>query len=208
LSASSCQLASCGVGCQHSTKGESKMNATAALPVVGIDVANAVFQLAVTDGAWRVTEQHRLTRMQMERWFANRSVGLVVMEACGSAHHWGRWLNALGIEVRLLPALYVRAGRLGEPFGRVVFAQVRISALNTVFTGIYLVVLLPLFGVHLPLTKTLIGVTFVAGLLPVVGNLISNAVIVVVSLALSHYVAFASLVFLIVIHKLESLLSG
>ncbi|OGA26802.1 MAG: IS110 family transposase [Betaproteobacteria bacterium RIFCSPLOWO2_12_61_14] len=85
------------------------MNATAALPVVGIDIANSVFQLAVADGAWRVTEEHRLTRTQMERWFANRSVGLVVMEACGSAHHWGRWLNALGIEVRLLPALYVRA---------------------------------------------------------------------------------------------------
>ena len=85
------------------------MNATAALPVVGIDVANTVFQLAVADGTWRVTEEHRLTRSQMERWFANRAVGLVVMEACGSAHHWGHWLNALGIEVRLLPALYVRA---------------------------------------------------------------------------------------------------
>jgi transposase len=31
------------------------------------------------------------------------------MEACGSAHHWARWLNDLGIEVRLLPAAYVRA---------------------------------------------------------------------------------------------------
>lgn len=31
------------------------------------------------------------------------------MEACGSAHHWARWLNGLGIEVRLLPAAYVRA---------------------------------------------------------------------------------------------------
>jgi transposase len=85
------------------------MNATAALPVVGIDVANVVFQLAVADGNWRVIEEHRLTRTQFERWFANRAVGLVVMEACGSAHHWARWLNALGIEVRLLPALYVRA---------------------------------------------------------------------------------------------------
>jgi transposase len=36
-------------------------------------------------------------------------VGLVIMEACGSAHHWARWLNGLGIEVRLLPAQYVRA---------------------------------------------------------------------------------------------------
>ena len=85
------------------------MNATAALPVVGIDLAKNVFQLAVCDGAWRVFEELRLTRTQMERWFVNRAVGLVVMEACGSAHHWARWLNSLGIEVRMLPALYVRA---------------------------------------------------------------------------------------------------
>ncbi|MGH9794562.1 MAG: IS110 family transposase [Candidatus Acidiferrales bacterium] len=85
------------------------MNATAALPVVSVDLAKSVFQLAVADSAWRVIGQQRLTRTQFERWFANRAVGLVIMEACGSAHHWGRWLNALGIEVRLLPAAYVRA---------------------------------------------------------------------------------------------------
>ena len=85
------------------------MNATAALPVVGVDLAKSVFQLAVADGSWRVVESHRLTRIQFERWFANRAVGLVVMEACGSAHHWARWLNGLGIAVRLLPAAYVRA---------------------------------------------------------------------------------------------------
>ena len=85
------------------------MNATAALPVVGVDLAKSVFQLAIADAHWRVVEQQRLTRTQFERWFANRAVGLVVMEACGSAHHWARWLNALGIEVRLLPAAYVRA---------------------------------------------------------------------------------------------------
>ena len=85
------------------------MNATAALPVVGVDLAKIVFQLAVADGAWRVVEQQRLTRTQFERWFVNRAVGLVVMEACGSAHHWARWLNGLGIEVRLLPAAYIRA---------------------------------------------------------------------------------------------------
>ncbi|MGZ9003952.1 MAG: IS110 family RNA-guided transposase [Burkholderiales bacterium] len=88
---------------------ESEMNATAAGCIVGIDVAKSVFQLAVADGAWRVIGRHRLTRAQMERWFANRAVDLVVMEACGSAHHWARWLNGLGIEVKLLPALYVRA---------------------------------------------------------------------------------------------------
>jgi transposase len=51
----------------------------------------------------------RLTRSQLERWFGNRKVDRVIMEACGSAHHGGRWLNALGIEVKLLPAAYVRA---------------------------------------------------------------------------------------------------
>ena len=89
------------------------MDATTAVAtsatVVGVDLAKSVFQLAVADAAWRVIEQHRLTRSQFERWFVNRSIGVVVMEACGSAHHWARWLNGLGIEVRLLPAAHVRA---------------------------------------------------------------------------------------------------
>jgi transposase len=51
----------------------------------------------------------RLTRGQFERWFDNRAVRLVIMEACGSAHHWARTLEERGIEVRLLPAQYVRA---------------------------------------------------------------------------------------------------
>jgi len=76
---------------------------------VAVDLAKSVFQIAVADEHWRVVETQRLTRTQFERWFLNREVDLVVMEACGSAHHWARWLNALGIEVRLLPAQYVRA---------------------------------------------------------------------------------------------------
>ena len=81
------------------------MNAT----TVAVDLAKSVFQLAVADGSWKVIESHRLSRTQFERWFQNRDVSLVIMEACGSAHHWARWLNSLGIEVRLLPAAYVRA---------------------------------------------------------------------------------------------------
>jgi transposase len=97
----------CGVSAINQK--ESDMNATAALPIVGVDLAKSVFQLAVADGCWRVVALHRLTRTQFERWFVNRAVGVVVMEACGSAHHWARWLNGLGIEVRLLPAAYLRA---------------------------------------------------------------------------------------------------
>jgi predicted PurR-regulated permease PerM len=103
----------------------------------------------------------------------------------------------------LARALTERVDRLGNAFRRIVFAQVRISALNTTLTGIYLAVVLPLFHVHLPLTKTLIAITFLVGLLPVVGNLISNTIIVVVSLGHSPDVAAGSLAFLIVIHKLE-----
>jgi predicted PurR-regulated permease PerM len=100
-------------------------------------------------------------------------------------------------------SLEQRVSRLGQSFRRIVFAQIRISALNTCLTAIYLVVILPMLGVHLPLTKTMILVTFVAGLLPVIGNLISNTVIVVVSLSVSMYAALGSLVFLVGIHKLE-----
>lgn len=101
-----------------------------------------------------------------------------------------------------------RARRLGDAFRRVVFAQVRISALNTLFTAIYLLLVLHLFDVHLPLSKTLILVTFVVGLLPVLGNLVSNTMIVVVSLSVSLEVASASLAYLVVIHKLEYFLNA
>jgi len=76
---------------------------------VAVDLAKSVFQLAVADASWKVIESHRLTRSQFERWFHNRDVSLVVMEACGSAHHWARYLSGLGIGVKLLPAKYVRA---------------------------------------------------------------------------------------------------
>jgi transposase len=76
---------------------------------VAVDLAKSVFQVAVADDNWKVVESHRLTRQQFERWFQNRLVGLVIMEACGSAHHWARWLTRQGIDVRLLPPTYVRA---------------------------------------------------------------------------------------------------
>ena len=101
-----------------------------------------------------------------------------------------------------------RARRLGDAFRRIVFAQVKISAVNAVLTAIYLVGILPLLGVNLPLAKTLIVVTFIAGLLPVIGNLISNTVIVIVSLAVSLEVAIGSLAFLVIVHKLEYFLNA
>ncbi|OHC64097.1 MAG: hypothetical protein A2040_15930 [Rhodocyclales bacterium GWA2_65_19] len=120
-------------------------------------------------------------------------------------------LREVGAEQTMRPlaaALAERARRLADAFRRIVFAQVRISAINTVFTALYLAVLLPLLGIHLPLTKTMIALTFVAGLLPVIGNLVSNTVIVVVSLAHSPQVAVGSLAFLVLVHKFEYFLNA
>lgn len=80
------------------------MNAT----TVAVDLAKSVFQVAEADARGHITGSHRLTRTQFERFFANREVGQVVMEACGSAHHWGRSLQRQGVAVRLLPAAHVQ----------------------------------------------------------------------------------------------------
>lgn len=97
-----------------------------------------------------------------------------------------------------------KVGRFTTAFARVVSAQVKISAINTTLTAVYLLGILPLFiGRRLPFTMTMIFITFVAGLIPVLGNLISNTVIVVVSLGASMWTAVGSLGFLVIIHKLE-----
>jgi predicted PurR-regulated permease PerM len=145
----------------------------------------------------------QLAGKEAARGFAHVLIGLVIGSLLALREAAGH-----GTMQPLAAALTERARRLAEAFRRIVFAQVRISAVNTLLTGIYLVVVLPLFDVHLPLAKTLIALTFVVGLLPVLGNLISNSVIVIVSLAHSADVAVASLVFLVVIHKLEYFLNA
>ena len=100
------------------------------------------------------------------------------------------------------------AARFATAFQRVVFAQFWISLINTFFTWLYLDVVLPLFGIDLPLVKILVALTFIVGLLPIIGNLISNTAIVVVCLSQGVPVAAASLVYLVVIHKLEYFLNA
>ncbi len=100
-------------------------------------------------------------------------------------------------------ALNQRFMYLLRAFENVVFAQVKISAINTTLTAIFLLVLLPLFDVHLPYAKTLVALTFLVGLLPVIGNLISNTAIMAISATVSLQLVLVSLLFLVVIHKLE-----
>lgn len=105
-------------------------------------------------------------------------------------------------------ALGGRVRRFAEAFERVVIAQVEISAVNTVLTAAYLFAVVPLLAERLPLSETLVLVTFLAGLLPVVGNLISNTAIVVLSFGVAPWLALVSLGFLVGVHKLEYLVNA
>lgn len=104
--------------------------------------------------------------------------------------------------------LVEKVDRFAHAFGRIATAQMKISAVNTTLTGIYLLVILPLFGIRIPFGTTLIVITFLCGLIPVLGNLISNTVITILSMGISIGTAVASLTFLVVIHKLEYLINS
>jgi predicted PurR-regulated permease PerM len=87
-------------------------------------------------------------------------------------------------------------------FATVMGAQLTISLMNTALTGVFVI------AVRLPHAPLLMAVTFLCGLVPIVGNLASNTVIVFVALTVSLKLAIAALVFLILIHKLEYLLNS
>jgi predicted PurR-regulated permease PerM len=160
-------------------------------------------------------------RVSLGAWLA-KHVGELQLLGKGAAHMFvtlliGMVLGAI-IALQRVPdvtkrkplaaALFERLHLLSQAFRNIVFAQIKISLLNTAFTSIFLAVVLPLCGVHLPLTKTLIVLTFLLGLLPVVGNLMSNTLIFIVGMSLSIWVALAALGYLIVIHKVEYFLNA
>ncbi|MDR2155811.1 MAG: permease [Burkholderiaceae bacterium] len=103
----------------------------------------------------------------------------------------------------LAAALHLRLNRFGETFGQIVVAQFWIALFNTCLTAAFLLVVLPLWDTRLPYTMALILLTFTAGLIPIVGNLICNGVLTLVGLSVSPLVALACLIFLIAIHKAE-----
>ena len=76
---------------------------------IAVDLAKSVFQIAVSRKAGVVSENHRLSRTRFMRFFAEHQPATVLLEACGSAHHWARELQKLGHSVVLLPPHAVRA---------------------------------------------------------------------------------------------------
>lgn len=87
-------------------------------------------------------------------------------------------------------------------FATVMGAQITISLINTALTGLFVV------ATRLPNAPLLIGITFLCGLIPIVGNLVSNTIIVFLALTISLKLAIGALVFLIVVHKLEYFLNS
>ena len=78
------------------------------ITMIGVDLAKTVFQLHGVDASHRPVLRRQLQRAQLLPFFAKIPPCVVVMEACGSAHHWAREIGALGHEVRLVPPAYSR----------------------------------------------------------------------------------------------------
>lgn len=76
---------------------------------IGLDIAKSVFQVHGVDVAGLVVIRKRISRAKMLEYFGGLPRCLVGIEACPSAHHWGRELQALGHQVRLVPPSYVKA---------------------------------------------------------------------------------------------------
>src|SRR5215470_11363534 len=81
----------------------------AKVSMIGLDLAKNVFQVHGIDEAGNVVVRRQLRRQQLEKFLAALPPGVMVgMEACSGAHHWGRVVEKLGHEVRMMPAAYVK----------------------------------------------------------------------------------------------------
>ncbi len=98
--------------------------------------------------------------------------------------------------------LSLRFERFYKSFSTVIGAQIIISAFNTLFTSVFLL------WNGFRYAPVIIGITFLCGLLPIIGNIMSNTLIVLVGLTISPRMALAALIFLVVIHKLEYFLNS
>jgi predicted PurR-regulated permease PerM len=108
----------------------------------------------------------------------------------------------------LAQQMCLRITRFGETFGQIVAAQFWIAAFNTFLTAVFLLFVLPMWEQRLPYRPALITFTFIAGLVPIVGNLLCNIVITLVGLSVSPMTALVCLGFLVLIHKAEYVINA
>ena len=103
---------------------------------IAVDLAKSVFQIAISHRPGRVAAEHRLSRARLLPFFAMQPTATVLLEACGSAHHWGRALAKLGHTVRLLPPhetrRYVRRNKTDQTDARAMLEAARNEEIHTV----------------------------------------------------------------------------
>ena len=133
-------------------------------------------------------------------------IGLVVAASLFLSATWGSE-NEPGTSRDSLYATMVRELSLRfqtffRSFAKVIGAQIIVSAINTVLTGAFL-----LWNGY-PYVAVITTLTFLCGLLPIVGNIISNTLIVFIAFTISPWMALVALIFLMVIHKLEYFLNS
>lgn len=78
------------------------------LHIIGVDLAKHVFQVHGSDKAGHVLFRKKLSRPQFAKFLAEAPACILAMEACSTAHHWGREAQALGFQVLLVPPNYVK----------------------------------------------------------------------------------------------------
>ena len=191
-------------------------------------LADTLDQLRATAPAWIVARlpesadavQHAVTdwlrshASEVPRWtgqalkvLVHIIIGLAIgLMAATAAHAHRKAMSPPGRP--LVQLAQARLRQLATAFADVFAAQLRISAINAALTGLYLLVILPALGYKVPLAPTLVAFTFFASLVPIIGNLLSNAAITVAALTVSVWLGIASLGFLVVVHKLEYFLNA
>lgn len=133
-------------------------------------------------------------------------IGLVVALSLFLNARWGTDTDPQeardSLYATVVHELVIRFETFYHSFSRVIGAQILISTINTVLTAVFLI------WNGFPYATVIVVLTFLCGLLPIVGNVLSNTLIVAVGFTLSPRMAFFALLFLIAIHKLEYFLNS
>jgi len=172
------------------------------LPFSDVESAKTVALQEVKDRIANIGHQVRAAGFQ----FALLLVGLVVAVSLFLNASWGAkddpQVARDSLYATVVRELEVRFRTFFASFARVIGAQLVISVINSGLTAVFLT------WNGYPYSAVLIMLTFLCGLLPIVGNLISNTLIIGVGFTISPRMALGALVFLIIIHKLEYFLNS
>ncbi len=157
---------------------------------------------AARQGFATISQYAKAASLQFVLVVAGLVVPLSVFLGCGWTAKNGAPIPPGSLYAEVTKELTVRFNTFYRSFAKVMGAQIVISAINTGLTAAFLLVN------NYPYVGLLTTLVFLCGLLPIVGNLMSNAVIVGVGFTLSSRIGVYALVFLVVIHKLEYFLNS